>query len=434
MSRRRAPRALALALAVLAGVWAGGAASAGAASLVVLHGGNVAIARPDGSGLRAITTDGSPSSPYVGPSEDDHGVIVAGRGSGFVRLDHAGRRLGTVPSVATGAPAGTAGSGPFSPRVSPDGRRIAYVMGYASGTFSPACNCVLQAPEEDVVYAWADGSGPAGTSRFWGSPAWADARNLVVAAPSNRQTEQLGLADADALGDGTATRGWFNDDGTNLGGYWVDLNEPDLARTLDRLVVVRGMQRERLALYAVGSDGAAALRCELTAPNGWYVRPSWSPDGRVLTYADRAGLWAVDVPDDWDRACALQPRLIVPGASEGGWTAADWTPAPPAAAPSGTPAPATSDPGAARAGIDRLALRGLPHRAGLRIDIEAHGLSGALAVEIARCGQACRRVATLRRPAAARTTVRWRRRLSPGRYLVTVRADGLVRTAERRIR
>lgn len=414
------------------------APAAEAASVVYVRDANVWVARADGSGARALTSDGTKAAPYMSPSEDDQGVVVVQRGSAFVRMDQAGRVLGTIASLATGAPAGSSGAGPFSPRVSPDGTLIAYGMGYVSGTYDPGCSCTLTSDEEDVVYTRTDGSGPVGTSRFFRSPSWADDRHVIVAAPGNRQTAQVGIADVTALGDGRQTGGWLSDDGANVGGYVVDLDQPDLSRTLDRLALVRGMAAERLALYRVAGDGLASLRCELMAPSGWYSRPAWAPDGHTLTYADNQGVWSVVVPDDWATSCDLKPTLLVPGASDAGWSAAALT-APAAPAPS--PAPSNGGPAAsagppnAPAQVVLLRARAGSRRGGLSISVRTSA-PAAVTVTVLRCrGARCRPVATLRRAAGSVQPLVLHRRLAPGRYrVVAVTTGGAAATQTVRVR
>lgn len=175
----------AAALAVATTIAAAAPSAASAASLVYVRASNVWIANPDGTAARRLTIDGTNAAPYTSPSEDDKGVILVQRGPAFVRIDQSGHVLGTIPSLATGAPAGSSGAGPFSPRVSPDGTVVACYMGYLSGSYDPGCQCTLSADEEDVIYARTDGSGPIGTSRFWRSPSWADNTHVIVAAPGN---------------------------------------------------------------------------------------------------------------------------------------------------------------------------------------------------------------------------------------------------------
>ena len=105
------PAAL-LAAPVYAHPAANAAASAG--SLVYVKGGDVWVARPDGSGKRRVTRDGRRLR-YDHPSQADNGTIVALRGTYMHRFTRSGRRLGKSRRVSAGL-AALAGSAPRSRR------------------------------------------------------------------------------------------------------------------------------------------------------------------------------------------------------------------------------------------------------------------------------------------------------------------------------
>ena len=114
------PRILALALAALLLA----AASASADSIVYTKDGNVWLSSPDGAKQYQVTFNGS----FSDASQADDGTIVALHLKQFVHLDRSGHLLGN-PVDAMGSPYyDGAGDyvGPYEPRVSPDGKRIAY--------------------------------------------------------------------------------------------------------------------------------------------------------------------------------------------------------------------------------------------------------------------------------------------------------------------
>src|SRR5207253_11138776 len=90
--------------------------------------GNIWLTSADGVKSYQLTTDGH----YFSPSQADNGMIVAGHGSTIVRMDRAGRLLGPpVPVVGgdttTGGPSpADKFYGPMDPKVSPDGKQVAY--------------------------------------------------------------------------------------------------------------------------------------------------------------------------------------------------------------------------------------------------------------------------------------------------------------------
>src|SRR4051794_22525320 len=109
----------ALTVLVATGALALGASGAQASSIVYIRDNNVWIASPDGVKQHQVTKDGTSASPYLSPSQDDNGVIVALRNKKFFRMDQGGN-LKNAP-VDSASPFGT-----VRPRVSPDGTKIAY--------------------------------------------------------------------------------------------------------------------------------------------------------------------------------------------------------------------------------------------------------------------------------------------------------------------
>jgi hypothetical protein len=61
---------------------------------------------------------------------------------------------------------------------------------------------------------------------------------VLLFAPNNRQTPQVGVVTLESLGH---EQGWFNDDGTGFDGYWQNLDDGDLDRAGRKLVLVRGV-------------------------------------------------------------------------------------------------------------------------------------------------------------------------------------------------
>src|SRR3954449_9171271 len=117
------------------------AAPASADSIVYVKEGNVWLTSPDGAKQVQVTTDGG----YESPSQADDGTIVALRAKQFVRMDRTGHQL-NAPVDGMGSPStNTTGNffGPYEPRVSPDGKRIAYWFGQYTDYYSYGCNCYL---------------------------------------------------------------------------------------------------------------------------------------------------------------------------------------------------------------------------------------------------------------------------------------------------
>lgn len=122
-----------LAVAVTAAAALGVAGPAAADSIVFIKDGNVWLTSPDGAKSYAVTSDGG----YSSPSQADDGTIAALQGKSFVRMDPSGRQL-NAPVAGMGTPPVPANDffGPYEPRISPDGKRIAYWFGQYSDYFS----------------------------------------------------------------------------------------------------------------------------------------------------------------------------------------------------------------------------------------------------------------------------------------------------------
>jgi hypothetical protein len=95
---------------------------ASADSLVYIKDGNVWLSSPDASKAYQVTFDGG----YSSPSQSDNGTIAALRGGQLVRMDRTGRQL-NAPIDGMGSPGANNGTfyGPYEPRISPDGSKIA---------------------------------------------------------------------------------------------------------------------------------------------------------------------------------------------------------------------------------------------------------------------------------------------------------------------
>ena len=129
------------------------AAPAHADSIAYVKDGNVWLASPDGAKGYQVTFDGG----YTSPSQADDGTIVAMQARRFVRMDRSGHRIGdAVAGVGTTPTPGTSLYGPYEPRVSPDGKRIAYWFGSYTSYYDPGCYCSLFHIEDNVTWSYAD--------------------------------------------------------------------------------------------------------------------------------------------------------------------------------------------------------------------------------------------------------------------------------------
>jgi hypothetical protein len=148
-----------------------------ASSIVFIKDHNVWVSAPDGSGQRQLTTDGTSALAYESPSQADDGTILAGRGLRFVKLDREGRQIGEpLPSILVGKPANAYAVGPFAPKISPDGTKLAYWIGTWSTWFDHGTSPTW-APD-GAALAWTEGDG------IWTTPVGAlDSADCSWAAP-----------------------------------------------------------------------------------------------------------------------------------------------------------------------------------------------------------------------------------------------------------
>src|SRR3954453_21291154 len=132
------------------------AAPASADSIVYVKDGNVWLPSPDAAKGYQVTFDGG----YDSPSQADSGMIVALHSGQLVRLDRSGHQIGNaIDGIGSPRPPGGGGEafyGPYEPRVSPDGTKIAYWFGQYSQYYSSPCNCYLFHRESQTTWTYAD--------------------------------------------------------------------------------------------------------------------------------------------------------------------------------------------------------------------------------------------------------------------------------------
>ena len=403
------------------------AAPAAASSIVVVRGGDLYLVTPDGAFERRLTTGGG----YDSPSMADDGTIVALQGRSFVRLRADGGML-EAPVNAVGGDWMVA-RGPFDPRVSPDGLRIAYWFSGRRRLCLPTQpGCTLR-DTEFAAYSYAGrATDPLelGVVADYREPSWMGSGRTLLFNYLGGPNETVAV---NRVGGESALEGWFSyDDGTQLG-------QGQATRAGDRLAAVAG--RDEIHLFGITAPPPAlpALRCIVRAAG--YATPTWSPDGTMLAWAQEDGVHvagpipALDqpVPD----CSVIRERRLGEG-SDPFWGPADVPGAPAPAPPRALSRPAASRPLAAFRSLRaarrqhgrsvRLRLRILhgPARVDARLTLRGHG-AGRLVVRRAPAGTLRLRVRLGRRARAAlavRGLVRLRLRVrvsAPGRATGTAR-------------
>jgi hypothetical protein len=320
-------------------------ASAVASSIVLVRDGDVFLVTPDGGFERRLTVGGG----YDSPSMADDGTIVALRGRSFVRLRGDGSMIG-APVAAVGGDWIVA-RGPFDPRVSPDGLRIAYwFTGRRRFCLPIDPSCSVQ--DSDVTaYAHADRvTDPLelGAVRAYREPSWLGAARAVLFRSTAGTGETVAV---NRVGGGESERqGWFSyDDGTQLG-------QGQVSHGSDKLAVLAGQDAIHLLGLSAPPPVVPALRCIIGG--GRFSAPTWSPDGSMLAWAEGDGVHvAGPVPDL--RAPVPDCRVIrerrVAAGSDPFWGPID-VPGAPAAAPPAAGRPAARRPGRAFSAL-RVARR-----------------------------------------------------------------------------
>ena len=219
----------------------------------------------------------------------DDGTIVALRGSSFVRLRTDGAPVG-VPTAAVGGDWLVAG-GPYDPRVSPDGLKIAYwFTGRRRACLPLDPNCSFE-DREVAAYAYADRTTDPlelGAVRDRRDPSWYGSGRALLFRPGPGSGEAVAV---NRVGRGESdNQGWFSyDDGT-------ELDQGQISRGGDRFAAVAGGNEIHLFGVVDPPPALPVLRCVI--PGGPYANPTWSPDGTMLAWEAPDGVHvAGPVPD-----------------------------------------------------------------------------------------------------------------------------------------
>ena len=437
-------------LAILAASLLACATPAAASSIAFIKDGNVWLASPDGSHSYQVTSGGG----WRSPSQADDGTLLAQRGIEFVRMDRAGKVLSTTEGLGGDQPLPAAWTdgydrifGPYDPKISPDGRQVAYWFqtettsgsndGGGSGASGAIDDWVTAEPVDRFV------AGPATSVRGDRTPSWINATRTLVTAPW--AFGGLTVSTWVAGGDSSNEQWWFTDPNAIL-------EDAELSPDQSTVVAVgatggAGSRFDTLRYYV--ADGPAWTHeppyvnqygsSDFPAPptpvcqdvrDSEAHSPTWAPDSRALAYADKDGVWVTSVPPALtaDNCAALSSRLVLPGASEPDWGPADSVPP----APSSTPPPPPSTGPAGGPAAVLLALRA-PR-------VVTHGRSLRVRVQLAR---PARVAVTLRHGARVRHLALagragWnalvaRGALARGRWRVTGSAAGTTLTTTFRV-
>jgi hypothetical protein len=305
-------RTLIAGLAALAA--AGAAPSAHADSIVYVKDHNVWVMAPDGAKRQQVTRDGSAREPYRSPSQDDRGRIAVAKGYAIRVLERSGKKVAQfVPRNLKDSTGHSTAGAPADVALSPDGKRIAYVM------TSLSCDLTIDCGARATVGVVAStGKGvvtKAGT--FGGSePHWVTNTRLMLHGGYGSQNRVFDLGAPDSWN-------WFDDHDIHTGDLEsTDLSDGTLSRDGRWFAAIRGYDATKtVAWYAVNGSilsgdnpGAPEERC-ITNADERINDPSLAPDGSGFAVGDSEGIQVVRGLDD----CASTFVNVAPGGSEPDW-------------------------------------------------------------------------------------------------------------------
>ena len=261
-------------------------------SLVYEKGGDVWVASPDGSGQRQVTFSGG----WSNPSQSADGTLFAVRNGLIQRLDRGGRVLNQA-----GDPSG---SGPLIASAAPGGAHVAYHYNN-TGSITPGLRTALSHADRQTSNDEIFNIGG------WINPSWIGDGTVLMFDGSETFTGDTLLY---TLG-GSGTTRWYEDPELSLSGGEIDASQTRFAAT-------DGAVLRFYRLNAPPPAIAVESACQFNNPNGSFFRPTWSPDGARLAYADGDGIWVANV--DLANCAATQASLVIDGGR-----APDWGPAAP---------------------------------------------------------------------------------------------------------
>lgn len=338
---RRRRRLIPAALAATSALTLGLAGVAAADSIVYVKGGNVWIAKPDGSGQYQVTRDGTEAQPYRSPSQADDGTIAASFGQYIVRMRQNGSVINKMdPPPLTNSVGSPVDGVPGSVAISPDGSRIVYTLvSYECPIGGPGC-----AARPVTAITPADRMEPSG-NLYTSDSSWVTNTRILTFAGYQHQVNTYDVGAAEDVH-------WFDDEEIPKDVADTDQSDGEVNRQGTYVATIRGYGNDRTVMWLkirgdvrTGSRAAGTLLVPdptvgcVTTATADIAGPTWSPGGNALAWYEQG---AIHVWDDVARCGGASSKPVIPGGSEPDWGPADVNPGPregevPPPPPGGTP-------------------------------------------------------------------------------------------------
>jgi hypothetical protein len=306
-------------------------AVAAADSIVYIKDGNVWLSSPDASKQYQVTSDGG----YSSPSQSNDGTIAALHGKQLVRLDRAGHKLSEFNGV--GSDLTPNFYGPYEPRISPDGSKIAYWFGQYTSYYSYGCYCYLYEVESRTTWSYSDHfTDPTNESDYYKGfeqPEWLTNDRLLASYNGfwmNLWTWKIGLGHGYVNGsaqyaaqfkDSQGYNFYFGDPALSPDGKKLALTDGGDATNNTRLLVaeVPGPSWVGEPPYANDYGGSTpveqpVLQCYHETGVIW--NPTWSSDSVKLAYSLPDGIHVMDTTNYKTGADCPADSLLIAGGAE----------------------------------------------------------------------------------------------------------------------
>jgi hypothetical protein len=297
-------------------------------SIAFARGGNIFVARPDGSHLHQVTQGGKSKNGYNWPTQADNGNILALKNfTTLVHTDRNGRLVTGKIKIATGT------KNPqflhtlaFSPDLSPDDKRAAVSVLLYQGEYDPytgarSANIQAQTVQYFNLAPAKKISERSLAGTYLESPWWVDNSRILMFGPYN-------IAAAEVYSDTPSLQGhdWFADtlDGDGLYDR-KSLDRGEMDRSGKKLALIRGTnlasdwRGASIQVYTVSSLTVEPTPvCSLPAQHGALGKVTWSPDGSTLAWSDSNGIWESPVNTSAGN-CGFAPKLVIRGGTNPDW-------------------------------------------------------------------------------------------------------------------